>query len=337
MAEQPQADPTLVQADYDFFRDKQMKIIYPSSPGAFPIEQVAARLGERLGSTVSVEYVMQNGTVGGTNAGATSDNDGLTIGVTSIGGALAALLTGVNQFAVDFSTLAFLGAVGNSPSVLVSSRPDVTSIEQLVSRRQRTTFVAFPNSRQLISSVMLARLLQLDAEMLTSYQSSGQAAAACQRGEGDVAVIALDQILDEDNTHVAAGFNPLMLMGEVPDQSKALALSRTIPGIASVLAAHPLTTDDARRAQHVNHNFSDSSVPAVAFFLPPGTPSPRLIAVEEALRMAFADPELGQLLADKTVSSHLIPPLQISGWLRATSDADGSFITDSVSRYTTAP
>jgi tripartite-type tricarboxylate transporter receptor subunit TctC len=269
-------------SEADFFKGKTISIIVPHGAGGgydTYARLIAPYLQKYLpGSTVVVENVTGAGGLIGRNKIYTSKPDGLTLGFTTITGALFAEWAekeGVQYKVAEFS---WLGRILTEPHVMVvSAKSKLRSLDDVIKAGKITMGFSGVGSDDYFVALIAAKLLGYQLDPITGFSGSREADLACVKGEVDSVQTTYSSIrpLIESKDVVPILVFAKSRLPELPD----------VPTVLEKTSGNAASTMEA-----IIGAFELDRV----MFAPPGVPAERLRVLREALDKAVEDPDFRQ-------------------------------------------
>jgi tripartite-type tricarboxylate transporter receptor subunit TctC len=260
----------------DGYPSENIRLVVPYNPGGamdlwgrFSQQALEASLPNE--ATVIVDNRPGAGGMIGTTAVYTSDADGYTIGLVDPAQVKTVELQGNSD--IDVTTMRAIGRLTLAPEiVVVSSASEAETIEDLQ---------ALASERPLIMStggVAAVNIVSFDAldmpfEAL-NHDGSAEALLALQRGDGDVSVFTLANMIQGIR---AGDFRPLLVIGTRPAEGE--------PGYEEI--GQVPTLDEATGQEGLGASLEQNRM----LWAPPGTPDCVVDILSEAMVTGVSDPD----------------------------------------------
>jgi len=276
--EQPKAQPTAkpeVQADVAFYNGKTVSFIVATKPGGgydAYARLVAPYLQKYLpGSTVLVKNVEGAGHIIGANTIYAAPADGLTLG-TFNKGLIVSQLAGMEGIKFDLAKFVWIANAATEPrAMVVTAKGPYKTVEDLIAAPEVKMGGAGVGSESSNDALMAAAILGFKVKMINGYAGQ-EADLAMMRGEIDGQI----------GTY--SSMKPLIEQGE----ARAILIigKEDVAGVPNLRQKAP-----AEKKALVDLMESQAQLARV-IAATPGIPEGRAKALRDAVKKAFADPEL---------------------------------------------
>ncbi|MFK8252302.1 Bug family tripartite tricarboxylate transporter substrate binding protein [Ancylobacter terrae] len=254
------AAPARAAAECDFFHGKTVELVIPFAPGGgFDVygRMVAKFMGPELGAaTMIVRNQPGAGGLLATNHTWTAKPDGLRIQMIAVSGMVAAEYGGAAGVAFKTNDFSWIGRITGEPDVIATG-PDSTigslaDIKAIGAQRKVRIGSTGLGSPQYISSRLLQRFVEADADVVTGFSGAPEVYASLGRGELDLFASSLSaadaatragtaRTLWVFGTEPLAGARPLAPLSDIVDARfrPLIEVHASVIGAGRALAAPP--------------------------------------------------------------------------------------------------
>lgn len=267
------------------FEGETIHFVVSFSPGGgydIVARAIAPYLEEELGATVVVENEDGAGGLVAANEIYTAEPDGTTMGIFAGQGIAGASLGEADGAQFDLENFSYVARIADDSRVIVTG-PDspYQTIDDVLAADDLKFATAGTGAADNIDATVLIPVLDMDAQIVTGYESSDDTALALQSGDVDIGSGTVSSRLPD----IKSGeMRPLLIIGSEP--------AKELPGVP-VLTDMDLDESELSLAQaHIELQALGRMV-----WAPPGVPEDRLAALEDAFEAACENPEFQEQMA----------------------------------------
>lgn len=274
--------------DLAYFRGKTITFIAPDKPGGSFDEWsrlLAPVMGQYLKATVNVENVPPGNTIVGQNQLASSSPDGLTIGWLNAGEDVADAVKGTPGITFSLSSMGVVGAPGFGQMVLVAqpNSPYKTFADLQKAAGTVTALDVTKGTGDTVERVLLGSY-DINAKIITGYESSKDLAAGFLRGDGQIAE---EELAVFQNAIATGKAVPLWVSESVPSQNPVYAQMQSVPTLQQLIQTSPPQNPQQAQAIKVLQSLTQVAQVVAA---PPGVQPGILAALQAAMKYAMSQP-----------------------------------------------
>jgi tripartite-type tricarboxylate transporter receptor subunit TctC len=278
------------KADLSFYKGQTITWDVPSAPGAsfYTSATVLAPLvGKYLGATVNIVSVPAGATVAGQDQAAAAPNDGLTIGTLNVSANVSNAATKQPGINFDMTKVSYIAGLPINPDVFVASPSSkYTSFASLTQGSPSITATDYPGSIDVLEKAMFGAY-GIKAKLISGYADVPSQVAGFLRGD---AQFAINQVPGYASSIAAGKAVPVLVTAPVTPGSAGYAQLKSVPTIASFVAAHPPTTTAQKNAVAALEALFGATAVNQVFFAPVGTDAGKVAALGQAFKAAEANP-----------------------------------------------
>jgi tripartite-type tricarboxylate transporter receptor subunit TctC len=196
--------------------DETIDFVVPYEPGG-GYDQYVRLLAPALAECLDTDVIPVNepgaGSLLATNRTAIADTDGSRIQIYNTIGAIAAQVGGAEGVNFDLAEMTWLARIADEPSLLsVATDSEFQSFEDMLDADRTLRFGATgPGSNEYMFAASLARVFDMDVEIVTGFAGSGEVQASVIQGDLDAIVISIGSSLGPIE---AGDMIPLLLVGQ---------------------------------------------------------------------------------------------------------------------------
>jgi tripartite-type tricarboxylate transporter receptor subunit TctC len=265
-------------SNLDFFRGKTVTIIVPHGPGGMDTyaRAIAPYLQKYLpGSKVEVRNVPEGGGITGRNQIYAAAPDGLTLGLTTIAGALLAEWAeqpGVQYKTAEFSYIGRVNAEANL--IVVSPKTGFETMADIIHAKKISMGFSGLGSDDYYIALIAAHVLGYQVEAHTEFMGINDASLACVRGDVDAILFPYASVKPQIEAQTVV---PVVVFNDTRLPS--------LPNVPTIFEVAPAE----------NKNIMQALVQIYALdrilFAPPNMSARRLQILRDALDKVMADPD----------------------------------------------
>ena len=265
-------------SDQNFFRGKTVTIIVPNGPGGMDTyaRAIAPYLQKYLpGSKVVVQNVPEGGSITGRNQVYAAAPDGLTLGLTTMAGALLAEWAGQPGVQYETAGFSYIGRINAEAHLMVvSPRTGFTTLSDIIQAGKISMGFSGVGSDDYYMALVAARLLGYQVTARTDFLGINDASLACVKGDVDAILFSDSSVQSQIEAQTLI---PVVSFSEVP--------SSNFPNVPTILDVIP--ADKKSTMSTLVRIYALERV----LIAPPNMSAGRLKALRDALDKVMADPE----------------------------------------------
>lgn len=279
-----------VSPDLAYFKGKTITFIAPDKPGGSFDEWsrlLAPVMGQYLKATVNVENVPPGNTIVGQNQLAASSSDGLTIGWLNVGEDVADVVKGAGGINFSLSSVGIVGAPGFGQMVLVAepSSPYKTFADLQKASGTVKSLDVTKGTGDTVERVLLGAY-NINAKIITGYESSKDLAAGFLRGDGQIAE---EELAVFQNAIATGKAVPLWVSEPVPSQNPVYSQMKSVPTLSQLIQSNPPQGQQQASAIKVLQSITQVAQVVAA---PHGVAPAKLAALQAAMKYAMSQPSV---------------------------------------------
>jgi tripartite-type tricarboxylate transporter receptor subunit TctC len=311
-----QAGSGSLQEGLAFYKGKTITYIVPSKPGNAQggiILALKPYMEKYLGATINIQYSEAGSNTIGQNEVEAARPDGLTIGTLLIASNLSAVFAKAPT--VDFAQqdANIIGATTSVPDLVVAcSGSPFKTFANVVSNTSPQKILEVQGVRPTIFLYLLQKAYGYTGSYLSGYAGEDQE-PACARGDGDMASSAVPDFTSANLESPYQGTTPLLLSNPVNSASPAAWLNKAVPLLTTFIKQHPPKDQQAINALL---KLMSADAPQYGTFAPPDVPAGRLLALQDAMKYAAAQPGAEQGYIKYTVNPGYISPATAVSYMK---------------------
>jgi hypothetical protein len=297
-----------VKPDFAYYNGKTINLIWASAIGSAPEwADILPLVDSYLHATINMTYNASGSGIPALDQAFSAAPDGLTIGGTGLGSMTTHLIYTADPFSFAIKKLVYVAASKGADAVLVACPGSgITSLKQLMTSTTLYSGLVTPNVGVDLEMTLLQQIYGHIGQILTGFTGS-TLPQGCLAGDGDIAFLGDQQVLNAAGTGLVPGYVPLLQTGEQAAGGTLAFLNKEIPDYLQFIKEYPPKTKAGKRAMEAIASYENTSNPYVFLAAPPNTPQKYVLALQKAFASAMSQPEAKQLYLANNVLPGFFP------------------------------
>ena len=305
---------TTVKPDFAFYRGKTLSFITGGGSGAGYDEfalTLAPAIGSYLHATVNVTDITPGATIPGSDEGAASAPNGLTIAMGYFGEYIQNDIEGVPSAAYTIKDQELIGGAGPQPYVIAALKS--TGLTRLgTALKTKNVWVGLEGQGGMMNTFLLDAYKSAGSTILSGYGNAPGALSGLLRHDGTIGINAASVFIPSIQSGAL-----VPLASSVPAAKGTVDYARMshVPTLATWMAANPPKVKSAFAAMKVMN-----ALDAMAFdtlFEPKGTPMKYVAALQVAFKHAMLSKSVDNALLNLDIPDTYVAPQEITKQINA--------------------